>query len=214
MSPAPLEQSLAHVAALLDRARPGFAAPLALAAGGDPYFVDLPAFQGGLGGTLTPQAMQVLASLYFIAEVEGTYLMSVAEELATARFTLRLDDRAAAERLEALADAMHHGWVERGLRNQVFARVFGIGFADPNLGDTAVNQEFEPRFARLCLALAAAARDLQGWGAPAGASMRAAVAAQSLLGNLAPRVQGNTLILTERLSGQLKLAIEVLGHPA
>ncbi len=213
MSVPPLDQSLSHVAALLERARPGFAAPMALAAGGDPYFIDLPAYQGGVGGMVTPQALQVLASLYFLAEVEGTYLMPVAEELAAARFTLRLSDHAAAERLEALAEAMRHGWVERGLRNQIFARVFGIGYVDPNLGDTAVNHEFEPRFARFCLALAGAARDLQGWGAPAGAAMRAAVAAQSLLGNLGPRVQGNTLIVTERLAGQLRMSIQVLNHP-
>lgn len=213
MSAPPLVQSLGHVATLLDRARPGFAGAMAFSAGGDPYFIDLPAFQGGAGGTISPQAMQVLASLYFLAEIEGTYLPAVAEELTNTRFTLNLSDRDAVQGLETLAGQMRQAWVDRTLRNQIFARVFGIGYADPNLGDTAINRQFEPQFARFCMAIAVTARDLGGWGAPAGAAARATVATQSLIGNLAGRVQGNTLVVTERLSAQLRLSIDALDHP-
>lgn len=211
MTPPVLVQSLGHVASLLDRARPGFAAT-ALSASGDRYTIDLPEFHGGAGGTVTPQAMQVLASLYLLAEIEGTYLPAVAEELASRRFTLNLTDRAAAQKLEELATRMRRAWVDRTLRNQIFARTFGIGYADQNLGDTAINREFEPRFARFCQAIAETARDLRGWGAPAGAAARASVAAQSLLANLGNRVQGNTLVVAERLAAQLQLSIDALNH--
>lgn len=213
MTPAPLALSLDHVARLLARARAALAVPLARTAAADPFFLDLPPFDGGAGGAVTAPALEVIASLYFAAEVEGTYLPAVAEQLAENRYGLNLTDRGAAEALEALAAAMRGQWVDRTLRNQIFARTFGTGDADPNLGDTAVNREFEPRFARLCAAIAASARDLQGWGAPAGAAMRAAVAAQALLGNLGGRMQGNTLIVTERLARQLQLSIAALDHP-
>lgn len=212
MKPPVLVHSLGHVSALLDRARPGFVGALALS-GSDPYYIDLPEFRGGAGGTVTAQAMQVLASLYLLAEIEGTYLPAVAEELAANRFTLNLTDRTAAQKLEELADQMRRAWVDRSLRNHIFARTFGIGYADPNLGDTAINREFEPQFARFCMSIAETARDLRGWGAPAGAAARASVATQSLLSNLGNRIQGNTLVVTERLTEQLRLSIDALNHP-
>ncbi|MCL6285097.1 hypothetical protein M3P21_16325 [Ruegeria sp. 2012CJ41-6] len=209
---ATLSRSLDHVASLLDRARPGFPAAVAMGLGGDPLFIDLPEYRGGLGGQISAEALQVVAALYFSAEIEGTYLMSVAEELAANRFTLNLTDREAAERLERLADAMQQGWVGRDLRNQIFARVFGVGYADPNLGDTAVNREFEPQLARFCVALLRAAQSLGGYSSSTGTAMRAGVAAQSLLASLSGRMQGNTLIVAERLSQQLRVALNALNH--
>lgn len=179
---------------------------------GDPYFVDLPGHRGGLGGAIRSEALQVVAALYFAAEIEGTYLMSVGEELAAARFTLNLTDREAALRLEELAAAMEEGWVPRALRNQIFARVFGVGYADPNLGDTAVNREFEPRMARVCAALLQVASNA-AYPPQSATAARAGVAVQSLMGNLAGKMQGNTLIVAERLSRQLRTALAALDHP-
>ncbi|MGI9507200.1 MAG: hypothetical protein ACR2RE_29515, partial [Geminicoccaceae bacterium] len=214
MTGSPLALSLAHAEALLSHARRSFRAPLALAASGDPYFIDLPVFNGGAAGTISRSALEVVAALYFVAEVEGTYLMSVGEELAEARFGLNLTDQEAAAKLEQLAAEMRGDWVDRGLRNQIFVRAFGIGHGDANLGDGMVNHEFEPRFARFCMAILEVARELEmgGWGGT-GASARASVAAQSLLANLAQKIQGNTLIVTERLNAQLKLVIDALDHP-
>ncbi len=209
----PLGQSLAHMQELLDLARPGFAAPIALVAGGDPYFIDLPAYRGGSGGRVTASSLRVIASLYMAAEIEGTYLMAVCEELANARYTLKLNDRSAAEKLETFASNMTQGWVDRALRNQIFARVFGAGHADAALGDNAVNTEFEPQFARFCMTLSLAAQNMRYAPVSSGVTIRANVAAQSLLGNLGNRVQGNTLIVTERLTNQLNLAIETLNSP-
>ncbi|MEQ9258877.1 MAG: hypothetical protein RIG84_07240 [Roseovarius sp.] len=216
MSAPPLSLSLAFSRELLSQAGPGYGRGFALAAGGeDPFFIDLPAFQGGLGGRVTAEALRVLASLYFTAEVEGTYLMAVAEELAQARFTLNLTDAEAARKLEDLATRMRGGWVPRALRNQIFGRVFGIGYADPALGDGMVNQQFEPQFARF----ASAARELgmshspYGPSSPLGAAARLTVAAGGLMGALAPKLQGNTLLVAERLTRQLQLAIDALNHP-
>jgi len=208
----PLAQSLGHAEALLRRAR-GAGGGWARAASAADLFIDLPAHPGLSGGLTSPAAIETLAALYFAAELEGTHLVSVAELLAVERFSLNLTDRSAAEALEALAQAQRRRWVERTLRNQIFARTFGIGFADTNLGEAAVNHEFEPRFARFCISAGAAAHQLSGWGAPAGAAMRLSVAAQSLLGNLGPRAQGNTLVVAERLTGQLRQALAVLNHP-
>ena len=210
MTPLPLALSLGHVDALLGRARAARGRALSFTA--DPFLIDLPPVGGG-GGTVTQASLEIVASLYFAAEIEATYLPAVAEQLAVNRFSLNLTDRGAAEALEALANAMGAAWVDRSLRNQIFLRCFGLGEADANFGDSAMNREFEPLFARLCGALAASARELQGWGAPAGAAMRTAVAAGAVLSNLSGRLQGNTLIVTERLSSQLRLAIAALNHP-
>jgi hypothetical protein len=208
-----LALSLSHVATLLARARTGYGRVLAFTAATDPLQIDLPPFDGGVGGNVTQAAIEILSSLYFAAEIEGTYLPAVAEQLAENRFGLNVTDAGAAEALETLAREMRRAWVERASRNQIYLRCFGIGEADPNLGDTALNRQFEPLFARLCSTLSTAARDLQGWGAPSGAAMRTTVAAQALLGNLSSRMQGNTLIVTERLNKQLQLSITALNHP-
>lgn len=209
----PLSRSLTHLDRLLVRARPGFVGAVAQALGGrDPYFVDLPGYQGGIGGRIQPETLQIIAALYFAAEIEGTYLMSVGEELASARFTLNLTDREAALRLEQLATAMQDAWVTRELRNQIFARVFGVGYADPNLGDTAVNREFEPRMARFCAALLAVSAQA-AYPPQTSSAVRAGVAAQSLLANLSSKMQGNTLIVAERLSKQLRTTLAAINHP-
>lgn len=213
MITSPLSHSLTHMKVLLDQARPDFAIPLAHVAGGDPYFIDLPAFHGGSAGLISQSAVQVIASLYLVAEIEGTYLMAVGEELTKARYTLNLRDHTAAEKLEGMAREMDQGWVDRDLRNQIFMRVFGIGHVDPSLGDTAVNHEFEPQFARFCMSLISASRHVGYGNLSNGAAMRISVAAQSLLGNLVNRVQGNTLIVTEHLSTQLNLVIDALNSP-
>jgi hypothetical protein len=209
----PLALSLGHVAALIARARNGYGQVLAFTAAADPLLIDLPPFDGGVGGNITQASMEIIASLYFAAEIEGTYLPAVAEQLAEHRFGLNLTDQAAAEALEALVREMRQAWVDRTLRNQIFLRCFGIGEADSTLGDTSLNRQFEPLFARLCSTLSAAARDLQYGGAPAGAAMRTAVASQALLSNLSGRMQGNTLIVTERLNRQLQLSVTALNHP-
>jgi hypothetical protein len=209
MTSLPLALSLGHVDGLLAHARAAQSFSYTTAA--DPFLIDLPAYDGG-GGEVTQASLEVIGALYFAAEIEATYLPAVAEQLAENRYGLNLTDRGAAEALEKLATEMRHEWVDRRLRNQIFVRCFGIGEADPNLGDTVVNREFEPRFARFCLALVDSARDLGGWGAPSGAAMRAAVAAQALTANLSGRMQGNTLVATERLVRQLNLSITALNH--
>lgn len=205
----PLALSFAHVAALLALARGGH---LARTAALDPFHLDLPPVDGA-GAAVDAGSLGVLASLYFVTAVEGTYLPAVAEELARNRFGLNLTDRAAAAAMEDLAQAMEHGWIGRDLRNQITARVFGMGQDDPNLGDGVVNREFEARFARFCGAVVSTAQAADWGGGTSGAAIRLAMAAQAVLSNLALKMQGNTLVVTERLSQQLQLSLTALNHP-
>ena len=206
----PLALSLAHINALLTDARGGAWARTAAL---DPFHLDLPPVDGA-GDLVDAASLGVLASLYFVAGVEATFLPAVAEELARNRFGLNLTDHAAAAAMEDLAQAMERGWIGRDLRNQITARVFGVGQDDPNLGDGAVNREFEPRFARFCGAVLGAAQQLDwGGGGSSGAAIRLGVAAQAVLSNLAPKMQGNTLVVTERLSHQLQLSLAAMNHP-
>lgn len=203
-----LGRSLAHVDALLASAAPGFALSFA-----DYNLIDLPVYRGGQAANVTPEAMRTLATLYFLAELEGTHMISVAEELATARFSLNLRDTDAAQKLDDLVRAMQGNWLNRDLRNQIFLRTFGLGFADPALGDGAVNREFEPRFASLCAAIERHGQE-RAMGAVTGETVtRVGYAAQLLLTNLGGRVQGNTLVVAGHLTGQIKQAIAVLNHP-
>lgn len=207
----PLGLSLVHMADLLGLARSAQAGPLARSAALDPFHLDLPPVDGA-AAALDAASLGVLAALYFAAEIEATYLPAVAEELVKNRFGLNLTDRGAAEAMEALARATEHGWINRDLRNQIFARVFGVGQDDPNLGDGGVNREFEPRFGRFCGAVLAVAQQMD-WGGGSGAAIRLVVAAQAVLGNLAPKLLGNTLVVTERLARQLQLSLTALNHP-
>lgn len=206
-----LSNSLAHVDALIGSCGRSRAFALALTA--DPFLIDLPVYGGAGGALVTPEAMRILASLYFMAEIEGTFLLPVAEELAATRFTLNIHDREAARLMEQLATAMRGDWIDRDLRNQIFVRVFGLGFNDPALGQTLANHEFEPRFAMFCGAIGRL-DDEARFGRPSiGAGARLAMAARTLLANLGGRLQGSTLIVAEKMSAQLRLAIAALDHP-
>lgn len=210
MASALLSNSLTHVDALIGSC--GRSRAFALALMGDPYRIDLPAYGGAGGALVTPEAMRILASLYFMAELEGTFLLSVAEELASARFTLDISDREAARLIEQLATAMRGDWIDRDLRNQIFVRVFGLGFTDPGLGQTIANHEFEPRFAMFCGAIGRL-DDEARFGRPSfGAGARLTMAARTLIANLGGRLLGSTLIVAEKMSAQLRLAIAALDH--
>ncbi len=208
MTAAILSHSLAHVDALLASASPAFALTLA-----DLNLIDLPVYRGGQAANITPDAMRTLASLYFLAELEGTHLISVAEELATARFSLNLRDTDAAQKLDDLVRAMQGNWLDRDLRNRIFVRVFGLGFVDPVLGDEAVNREFEPRMARFCGALSRFGDERAMARISTASVTEAGYSAQLLLTNMGGRVQGNTLVVAGHLTGQIKTALAVLNHP-
>lgn len=201
-----LSGSLAYVQTLLDGARPKW--PGAQDFSAQDAFVDLPDFQGGLAAQIGSAELRTLASLYFLAELEETYLISTAEELSRQRFNLNLTDTNAAQKLEELAIGMQGSWIDANLRNQIFTRVFGIGMAQPGI---ASGTDFEPRFAQFCNAVRTALIASR-WGAAGSEIARAGVAGQAVLTSLAPRVQGNTLIVTERLTEQLNLSLSALNH--
>lgn len=207
-----LSRSLALVNRLLSR--PG--AVFAFGAGTDPMQINLPPLGagGGVGGGgLSAEALHVLASLYFQAEMEQAAVIPLAELLTESRYSLQLTDHAAAQLLEQFAEGMQGRWLKRKIRDQIFARTFGTGSAVLSEPGTAINRNFETLLARYCQSLAQYQADSR-WSAPgAGQIVQAEFAAQQLTANLAQRQFGNTLTAAQRMQGQLQAALDLLNHP-
>ena len=157
--------------------------------------------------------MEVMAALYFQAELEQAGVIPVAEVLVEARFQLQVRDQEAARRLESFAQDMQQAYYPRPLREQVFARTFGLGTAAVAEAGMTINREFETRFGNFCTAL----ERLQGearWAPPTtGATVGVETAVKAVLANLARRRFGNTLVAAQQIQRQLKAALELLNHP-
>ncbi len=206
-----LPRSMALVNRLLAQPR----AALAFSFAG-PLQINLPPLGagGGLGGGIRPEALQVLASLYFQAELEQATIIPLAELLTESRYSLQLTDQSAAVLLEQFAEGMQERWLTRSIREQVFARTFGTGPALLDEPGAAVNRNFETLFAQFCQTLVRYEADAR-WQAPgAAATVAVEMAAQQLIANLAQRQFGNTLTAAQRIQGQLQAALDLLSHPA
>jgi len=208
----PLSGSLALAESLLGQAGPRYGLGLSIERGGA-GLIDLPGLDAGSDAVLDRGTLEVLATLYFVCELEGTHLVSVAEELAAHRFGLNLPDVSAARSLEELATRMRTGWVDRETRNRIALRVFGAGFVDTGIGDAQVNQSFDSLMARFCASLVHAFRGGR-FARDRGELVVVAHAGMALARNLASRAQGNTLLVSRRLVEQLQLCIVALNQPA
>jgi hypothetical protein len=186
-------------------------AGLALA-GGDGLDLNLPPVSGS-GGGLNPAALAALATLYLQAELEQAGVVPAAEALVDARTGLDLPTVRSAEKLEQFAQ-LERNWYDRQSRNQLFARVFGVGAAATPDAGGAVNRDFEQRLATLCLAINRYGID-QTTSQPRPAADEAQVvqAANDLLSNLEIRQYGNTVFATRRIQEQLEAAINLLKDP-
>ncbi len=205
-----LPRSLALAAQLL--ARPQVA--LSFSGDDDPLAINLPPLGPGAGGAVVDrETIEVMAALYFQAELEQTGLIAVAEVITDARFTLEVRDPDTAGALEDFARQMRGNWYPRPLREQLFARTFGYSSSHSSGADNSLNREFEPLFGQLCAALELY-QSQRRWGAPpTGTAARVEFAAQALLANLARRRFGNTLIAAQRIQRQLQAALALLGQP-
>jgi len=206
------------------QARPTLLAGLALAAnamgagangvpaGDDPLRLDLPALQPAPADLPSASTVNVFAALYLAAELEQAGVVPIAELLAEQRYTLNIESYETAAKLEDFA-TREHQWYDRAGRVQIYARLFGIGPAATNDTGALTNREFMSLLASLCRALAryADATPTAGYG-----TLEASVelAAQALLGNLATRALGNTLLAARRLEDQVRYAVDVLRDPA
>lgn len=206
-----LARSMALVNRLLAQPRSALAFSNA-----DPLQINLPplGYGGGVISNLRPEALQVLASLYFQSELEQATIIPLAELLTESRYSLQLTDHSAAALLEQFAEGMQARWLKRQIREQIFARTFGTGAALLHEPGTAVNRNFETLFARLCQALVRFDADTR-WQPPgAAATVAVEMAAQQVVANLAQRQFGNTLTAAQRIQGQLQAALELLNHPS
>jgi hypothetical protein len=178
----------------------------------DPLRLDLPPLSAESAPTAA--GLRAMSALYVQAELEQAGVIPVAELLAREWPTLDVTSPEAAALLDAFASGVRDDWLSRDDRDRLFARVFGIGRHSADGGGAAVNRDFENRLATLCLALVRHA-DGYRWGALPGAAREAGLrqAALALLGNLAPRESGNTVLAGRRIQAELRRAIELLGHP-
>jgi hypothetical protein len=176
------------------------------------FDLDLPPADGG-GSGFTPSTLAAMGTLYLQAELEQAGIIPAAEALADARSSLDLPSERVAERLERFANRQRE-WYDQANRNELFARVFGIGPGATNDGGSIVNREFEQRFAGLCAALDAYAAGLAHPGSTAARDeVRVRTAMSGLLANLELRRHGNTVFAARRVQIQLEASIEILKDP-
>jgi hypothetical protein len=185
---------------------------LALDVAGDPLRLDLPPL-GGAGAGATPDALRAMAALYLQAELEQAGIIPVAEMLAQSRTEQSMGSPHIAVKLEAYAERMHR-WYDRPHRDQLFARLFGIGGGATNEGGNTVNREFQQAFATLCHAIVRYSDDYRysRWPSLAQES-QVRQSALSVAMNLGARQFGNTLVAGRLIQEQLQASIELLRDP-
>ncbi len=192
------------------------ALPRALAAEDhDQLRLDLPPIVPVAGDVpLTPEALHSLAALYLYAELEQAGVIPVAECLVEARTHLTFLTSPAAGRLEEFARLQRESY-DRRRREQVFARLFGLGGAARPEEGSAVNRDFERSLAALCQQLTRVAEETRSSAAEARRTTDAALA-HSALGlalNLAGRQFASTPAAAQRIAAQLRRASTILSDP-
>lgn len=175
---------------------------LALDSGADPLRLQLPPDTVG-DDALEPVAAAVLGSLYLLSELERCGVVACADLLAEQRWELGIRDARTNQELEAYAGRAQR-WPRGGVRQQLYARLFGAPGADAG---HSTNQVFEELLAGYCDAIASfdprgLPRNRQG--------LR--LAGDRLRANLAPRQYGNTLIVARTLVEQTGAALELLAR--
>lgn len=179
---------------------------LALASAvGDPLDVDLPQLAPATAAP-TAQGLRAVGALYLHAELEQAMVIPLAELLTRERYSIEIRDEGAARLLEQMAElprARH--WPGREDRSRLFGRLFGSGEgAVPGRDGT-----FEPRFGRLCFALAQRGQAPRGWVSPVAVE----VAARDVLVAVGALVGGSVVLAAGRIHDQLQHALDLLDHP-
>jgi hypothetical protein len=185
--------------------------PLARATAEDPFRLELPVIGTDDSADIDARTMESLGGFYLIAQLEQTGMLRVAELLIATRFELAIRSAPAAELLDRLAVEAHE-WYPAEARDQLYARVFGLGPATSR--NTPANREFAQLLVALCSAVTAwaAAAHLTR---PTASARRGALihALRHLRTNLAVRQHGSTLAAARRIAAQVRASHELLGHP-
>ena len=186
------------------------ATPPAMTLADDPFEIEIPPIRAPVSGDVDPPTLAVLAGLYLIAQLEQTGMLRVGELLIDNRVTLDLRSIEAAQLLDELATE-RRDWYGQEVRDQLYARVFGVG---AGASDANANRAFPELLLDLCSAIESWA-DASRFGMPTAprrdASVR--VAAGRVRNNLAFRQHGNTVTAARRIAAQVRGTYELLGHP-
>jgi hypothetical protein len=178
----------------------------------DPFRLVVPPPIGMDSHDIDGAALEALAGLYLMAQLEQAGVLVAAELVIAHRASLDLTSLEAAQRLEEAA-AEAREWVPALDREQLFARVFGTAGARTS-GQDLSNREFPQLLAELCSAIDDFASSAAIFGPPP-SQLRSGLARsiQRLKGNLALRQYGSTLVAARRIAGQARQSIEILNHP-
>lgn len=204
-----LPKSLAIVNRFLQR--PAFS--LFFTLNNDPLEINLPSYGGAGPNAVSRETLELMASLYFQAELEQVGIIPIAELLTENRFSLQVRNAEAADMFEQFASSMRSQWYNRQVREQIFARTFGIGAQATSDAGVTVNRNFEPQFGQVCYALERYRSQVQPDSLPGAFIVPVEVAFRNLVQNLSSRVFGNTLTAANRIQTQLQAAINLLNHP-
>ena len=188
------------------------AAPAGDAGPGDPFGLVIPPLVESGTTDIDAGTLDALSGLYLTAELEQTGLLVAAELLVANRASLDLTSIEAAELLERMADSAL-GWVPASGRDQLYARVFGLG-AGAAQTTGLVNAAFPQLLSDLCSAITAYDQ-AELWTRPAPSHLRSQLsrAVDQLRGNLALRQYGSTLVVGRRITDQVRRSVELLSHP-
>lgn len=207
-----LRQSVLLADSLLRQA--GHAASFALAAvENDPLRLNLPPIVGSGSSSLTPDSatLQVMATLYLQSELEQAGVITVADMLTDARYQLSIYNAASAKLLDDFYRDRRE-WPDRKSRENIFARVFGIGSTAGSYSNSVINRDFQSYFANLCLSIKRFYDDAR-WRKSADPMLDTAIkqAATNLLVNLGSRGFGDLYDSARRIQTQLNRAIKILS---
>lgn len=178
----------------------------------DPLEINLPAYSGGGSSIVNREILEVLAALYFQAELEQAGIIPIAELLTENRFNLQLRDAEAANMFEQFSIRLRSAWYTRQIREQIFARTFGSGAQATNEAGATVNRNFETLFAQACYALLRYQSLRHSNSLPGTYVVQLEVALKNLFQNLGGRVFGNTPSASNKIQEQLQMAIDLLNH--
>jgi hypothetical protein len=182
------------------------------AADDDPLRLNLPPIVGGGAKGLTPDEtmLKAMAALYLQAELEQVGIIIVVDVLTDARYQLNIYDKRTAQLLDDF-ERKRRNWPNRKMRNDIFARVFGLGSMNDQDG-VLVNRDFQSKFANFCLELRRSSYDLR-WRKTPGPMIESALkqSAIDLLVNLGSRRYGDIQTSTRRIQEQLSYSITVLS---
>lgn len=204
-----MRNALDVLALALRSAQAGLATRVrAMAAADDPLRLALPPLAAGPAAMPAADVLAAYAALYLHAELEQACVLPAVEELAEQRYSLPLQDRRTAARLDgfALSAREHPARAERAL---IFARLFGLGGAR---ADDA-RLDFMQRLLRLATAAVRADLERGRLGGQPGLGSQAVWqdAARDMLALVAAQPAGWLVQCARRIHARSLQAFGILG---